>query len=176
MKNKHNIYAFMLILFTSAIMLNCGGGTKEEVQESEETSGNVEAPATETESSNGEVIKLVINSNDQMQYDKDELRAKAGSTVEITLNHTGQMAKQVMGHNLVILKPGTDVATFASKAIGALDTDYIPEGDEIIVHTELIGGGESTTITFEAPETGTYDFICTFPGHYSLMKGKFIVE
>ncbi|HBX64839.1 MAG TPA: azurin, partial [Balneolaceae bacterium] len=26
------------------------------------------------------------------------------------------------------------------------------------------------------PEAGTYDFICSFPGHYALMKGKFIVE
>ncbi|MCA9748564.1 MAG: azurin, partial [Romboutsia sp.] len=23
---------------------------------------------------------------------------------------------------------------------------------------------------------GTYDFMCSFPGHYSVMKGKFIVE
>ncbi|MEM6771051.1 MAG: plastocyanin/azurin family copper-binding protein, partial [Bacteroidota bacterium] len=27
-----------------------------------------------------------------------------------------------------------------------------------------------------APAAGEYDFICTFPGHYGVMKGKFIVE
>ena len=41
---------------------------------------------------------------------------------------------------------------------------------------KLIGGGEETTVTFDAPAKGTYDFICSFPGHYALMKGKFIVE
>ena len=40
----------------------------------------------------------------------------------------------------------------------------------------MIGGGQSDTIEFDAPEPGTYDFICSFPGHYSVMKGKFIVE
>jgi azurin len=40
----------------------------------------------------------------------------------------------------------------------------------------LIGGGESTTIEFEAPEKGEYTFLCTFPGHFGLMNGKFIVE
>ncbi|MBT8261281.1 MAG: azurin, partial [Bacteroidia bacterium] len=38
------------------------------------------------------------------------------------------------------------------------------------------GGGQSTSVTFMAPEVGTYDFICSFPGHSALMKGKFIVE
>ncbi|MCB0632702.1 MAG: azurin, partial [Lewinella sp.] len=26
------------------------------------------------------------------------------------------------------------------------------------------------------PAPGTYDYICSFPGHYALMQGKFIVE
>ncbi|MGD1893724.1 MAG: plastocyanin/azurin family copper-binding protein [Cyclobacteriaceae bacterium] len=46
----------------------------------------------------------------------------------------------------------------------------------MIVHTKFIGGGESDTITFEAPSPGTYDYICSFPGHYALMQGKLIVE
>ena len=33
----------------------------------------------------------------------------------------------------------------------------------------MLGGGES------APEPGTYIFICSFPGHYQLMMGEFIV-
>jgi azurin len=40
----------------------------------------------------------------------------------------------------------------------------------------MIGGGESDTITFDAPEAGTYVFLCTFPGHYQVMRGEFIVE
>ena len=46
----------------------------------------------------------------------------------------------------------------------------------IIAYTDLIGGGESSTITFDAPDKGIYDFICSFPGHWSIMKGKLIVK
>jgi len=44
------------------------------------------------------------------------------------------------------------------------------------VYTRMLGGGESDTITFDAPEPGTYIFICSFPGHYQLMMGEFIVS
>ena len=40
----------------------------------------------------------------------------------------------------------------------------------------MIGGGETDVIEFPAPEKGTYEFLCSFPGHYGMMKGKFIVE
>ena len=177
--NQPVFVRLILAVFSVALLYGCGGGTKEEnANSSEKTSKptleNEETPSSER-TDNG-VIKLVINSNDQMRYDQEELRVKAGATVELTLNHTGELTKEAMGHNLVILKPGTDIPSFAQKAISAVDNQYIPAGDEVITHTALIGGGESTTITFDAPEKGTYDFICSFPGHYALMKGKFIVE
>ncbi len=121
-------------------------------------------------------IKLELGGNDMMQFDKAELRVPAGSTVNLTLNHTGKLPKAAMGHNFVLLKAGTDVAAFAMQAIAAAATEYIPESDAIIAHTALIGGGESTSISFTAPAAGTYDYICTFPGHYAIMKGKLIVE
>lgn len=118
-----------------------------------------------------------LGSNDQMQFDKNELRVKVGQKVTLVLTHNGQMDKDSMGHNFVLLKQGVDVDQFALKAIQARDTEYIPEDkNEIIAYTSLIGGGESTSITFDAPEKGTYDYICSFPGHYALMRGKFIVE
>ena len=53
------------------------------------------------------------------------------------------------------------------------DTEYIPEGDETYAYTKMIGG-ESDTITFDAPEAGTYVFLCTFPGHYQVMRGVIV--
>ncbi len=169
----------ILTVWAIALLSGCGGGAKEESatsSESEsETVSEQKAPES-SESVENDLIKLVINGNDQMRFDQEELRAKAGASVELTLNHTGQLPKESMGHNLVILKLGTDIPSFGQKAFAAKDNEYIPEGDEVIAHTALIGGGESTTITFTAPAKGTYDFICSFPGHYALMKGKFIVE
>ncbi len=122
--------------------------------------------------------ELVLESTDAMQFTKKELKAKAGQTVKLTLKHTGKLAKAAMGHNFVLLAQGTDVAAFGQKAAQARDTEYIPKSEEskIIAHTKLIGGGESTSIEFKAPKKGTYTYICSFPGHYALMQGKFIVE
>lgn len=139
-------------------------------------------PETETEevveSDDVDVVELTIEGNDQMEFNLNQLHAKAGQTVRLTLKHVGELPKESMGHNFVLLKEGVDVQTFANDAAAAKDTDYIPasrEGD-IIVHTDMIGGGEETTIEFTAPESGKYPFICSYPGHAGKMKGVFIVE
>ena len=121
------------------------------------------------------VRTMVINSNDQMRFDTNEIRVKAGETVKLTLNHTGKLPKNVMGHNFVLLTAGTDVAKFSREAMNEKDNEYIPSSG-VIAHTGLIGGGESTSIEFSAPKKGSHDFICSFSGHYAMMKGKFIVE
>jgi azurin len=69
------------------------------------------------------------------------------------------------------------MAEFAALASPLKANDYIPvDTQDVIVHTKLIGGGETTTIEFDAPAVGTYDFICSFPAHFAMMNGKFIVE
>lgn len=122
-------------------------------------------------------VEITVESNDKMQFDTNEIKVKAGQTVVLTLKHVGKLPKAAMGHNWVLLSPGTDINKFGAAASKFADNSYIPEDSaDVIVHTELVGGGQETTIEFTAPEAGTYDFICSFPGHYSLMKGKFIVE
>ncbi len=130
-----------------------------------------------TAQSTADTAKVTIEGNDKMQFNLDEIKVKAGQTVVLTLKHVGKLPKAAMGHNWVLLTQGTSIQEFGLAASKAKDNEYIPEGTEnVIVHTELLGGGEQTTIEFEAPEAGTYDFICSFPGHYAMMKGKFIVE
>lgn len=124
-----------------------------------------------------DVVEVVIESNDQMKYNLSEIKVEEGQTVRLTLKHVGKLPKAAMGHNWVLLQPGTVIPTFAQEAAKFKDNGYIPEdSDAVIVNTELLGGGEETTIEFEAPAKGTYDFICSFPGHFALMQGKFIVE
>ncbi len=121
--------------------------------------------------------EIVIEGTDQMKFNLSEINVKAGETVTLTLKHTGKLPKAAMGHNWVLLASGTDVKTFAMEALKARDNEYIPKGTEqVLAYTALVGGGEETTIEFTAPAAGEYDFICTFPGHYALMKGKLIVE
>ncbi len=137
---------------------------------------NVDKNATPIANSDS-VTEVVIEGTDQMTFNLDEIKVKTGTTVKLTLNHVGKFPKQAMGHNWVLLKPDVVVKDFAMAAISARDNDYIPKDTkDVIVHTDLIGGGESTTIEFEAPAKGEYTFICSFPGHYAKMIGKFIVE
>ncbi|MDX2013695.1 MAG: azurin [Myxococcaceae bacterium] len=125
----------------------------------------------------GDVLEVTITASDAMQYDKLEISAKAGQKIKLTLKHGGTLAKNVMGHNFVLLKAGTDLTKFTAAAATSAATDYIPaDKSDIIANTGLVGGGESTTIEFTAPAAGTYDYICSYPGHYAVMKGKLKVS
>lgn len=181
MKKLNRIFA----IFAAVAMISCGNNEKQEEDritigdnsQQQSTASTEENRAKESRTAKEGVVEVKIAGNDQMQFTKNELRVEAGSTVRLTLEHSGQLPKNVMGHNVVILKQDTDVTDFAQRAAAASDNDYIPaDSDEVVAHTEIIGGGESTTIEFEAPEAGTYTFICSFPGHYVQMQGKFIVE
>lgn len=177
-----NLNRFFAVLGTVAL-ISCGNNQKEEeeqitISDRDRQEAPVETTGSAATSQNEEgVVEVSIAGNDQMQFDKNEIRVQAGQTVRLTLEHVGQLQENVMGHNFVLLKKDADVTDFGQRAAQARDNEYIPEGsDEVIAHTELIGGGESTTIEFEAPEPGTYTFICSFPGHFVQMQGQFIVE
>ncbi len=153
----------------------CGGGEKESA--SEETTTEQAAPEQAQEEVPA-VAEIVIEGNDQMRYNLDRIDVKEGQTVRLTLKHVGELPKSAMGHNWVLVKPGTDKEAFVAAAMEAKDNDYIPEGfdDFIIAHTSMVGGGEETTIEFAAPPKGFYSFFCSFPGHYAMMKGTFYVK
>ena len=162
----------IVLTFFSIFLVACGG--KEE-KKKEGFSYEKKSEVSEKVADNPNDV--IITSNDVMQFNKNEIRVKAGKPVKITLKHIGKMDKQVMGHNFVLLKQGVDITKFSAKASTERDNKYIPtDTDDIIAHTDLIGGGEVTSIEFDAPEAGIYDFICSFPGHSGLMRGKFIVE
>jgi len=120
-----------------------------------------------------------LTADDTMKFNLAEIRAKPGEALRLTLKNIGQMPKQVMGHNWVLVKPmsDSDLNAFGMKA-STVAPDYLPgDRSSVIAHTKLIGGGESDTIEFNAPSApGEYPFLCTFPGHFALMKGKLIVN
>ena len=122
------------------------------------------------------VCKLEVTGTDQMQYDKKDLAVAADCTqVELTLHHSGKLPAQAMGHNWVLTKT-PDMAGVVSDGISAsFADDHIKKGDaRVIAHTKIVGGGQSTTVTFatSALKAGeAYSYFCTFPGHSSLMKG-----
>jgi azurin len=135
------------------------------------------APVVNIVTDDGAVATVALTGNDMMQYNATEITVAAGRTVKLTLTHVGAMPASAMGHNFVLLAPGTDVAAFSAAGIAAQDTNYIApaQAGNVLAQTTLVGGGESATVEFMAPAPGTYEFICTFPGHSAMMKGTFTV-
>lgn len=161
----------------------CGGGTENNTAaETTEQSTTTEPTTTPTETVPGiENVEssntITVEANDQMKFDTELLKVKAGEPVELTLKNVGTLPKESMGHNFIVLKPGVDVATFASEAVAAVDADYLPKTSlsSVAAHTKLLGPGEEDKITFTL-EAGVYTFLCSFPGHYGVMQGKIVAE
>jgi len=124
--------------------------------------------------------KVELTGNDQMQFSAKAFEVTEGQKVTLSFKHIGQLPAVAMGHNVVILKPGIALPTFAAKCTPAKATDYVPTDaeskEQIIAHTKLLGGGQSDEITFTAPAAGEYPFLCSFPGHFALMQGVMTVK
>lgn len=162
-------FLFTSALLTSLLLLTgCGGGG------TSETTVPTEPVAS---ASDAGVIK--ITGNDQMRFNLSEIKAKAGETVRVQLTNVGKLPIQAMGHNWVVLNRPVTEEEFVAFATAAAQNppSYLPKDQSLILaHTKLLGPGASDTIEFTAPAAGTYEFLCTFPGHYALMRGKMIVE
>ncbi|MGJ1205208.1 plastocyanin/azurin family copper-binding protein [Sphingobacterium lactis] len=161
---------------------SCGNNAekKDDTAASTSTETTTEAPATETVPGIENVTSSqtwTVEGNDQMQFNTNLIRVKAGEPVEITLKNVGSMPKESMGHNLVVLKPGVDIPTFGAEATAAVDNEYIPKSglSSIVGHTKLLGPGEEDKITVTL-EKGVYPYLCSFPGHFGIMQGKIVAE
>lgn len=110
-----------------------------------------------------------------MQFDTKEVILKAGAKIKWVLNNPDDMM-----HNLVIVAPGSidQVAQLAiDLGLQGQEKGYIPESDLVLFHTNLLAPQSSDAIYFTAPDKpGEYGFVCTFPGHALIMRGKLIVS
>ena len=123
-------------------------------------------------------VHVSIDGTDTMMYSKNSFEVKSGQKLKLSFKNIGKLPKVAMGHNIVILKNSVDLVKFCSEAVKFPTNEYFPKGREkdVIGRTKLLGPGEEDTIYFIAPEPGTYEYVCTFPGHFALMKGKMIVK
>ncbi len=118
-----------------------------------------------------------IGSDDQMKFDKAEIAVAADCTeVKLTLTHTGTLAANVMGHNWVLAKTAEYRPLAIAGGRETAETSFLPKDDaRAIAFTPIIGGGETTSVTFATSKLeagGDYTFFCSFPGHWGVMKGK----
>ena len=121
---------------------------------------------------------IEITANDQMKFSVATIEATAGEEIKVVLKNDGTLPKEAMGHNFVLLKAGVDMTAFATAAMTAKDTDYVPAAQkgDVLASIPVLGPKKSGEVTFKAPAAGDYSFLCSFPGHYMLMKGTLKVK
>ncbi len=109
---------------------------------------------------------------EELKFDATEIRAKAGTTLKIVFENTST----IMPHSVVVLKRADDIETVGMAAMNAAEHDYIPpsEKDKMVAYTAMAAPGATVEVTFTVPPAGSYPYICTFPGHYTLMQGTLI--
>ena len=124
---------------------------------------------------------VTVDSTDQMSFNTKAIEIdKSCKQFTVNLTHSGNLPKNVMGHNLVISKEA-DMQPIATDGLGAgIEKSYLKEGDaRVIAHTKIIGAGEKDSVTFDVSklaEGEKYGFFCSFPGHISMMKGTVTVK
>jgi azurin len=145
------------------------------------------APDTPAAAANGKPTAQVTDCStefegtDAMQYSISSIVVPASCTdFKITLKHTGKLPVAAMGHDVVITKTSDMEAVDAAGRAAGQDNGYVKADDpRIIAHTKLIGGGETTSVSFpvsKIKDGGPYTFFCSFPGHSALMKGSISVQ
>lgn len=190
MKFFNILAAFSLILF-----IGCGGGESNqqqtestaETQESEMTSDSVrtihiigidQMKFVVKENSEGITVGEPIGSDGLLQL--KTISVEPGEQIRIRLTTQSSLPASAMAHNWLLLTMNADAQKFATAAAQATDNDYVPADmtDQILAQTGLAAGGETTEVTFTAPEKpGDYEYICTFPGHFAAgMKGILAVK
>ncbi|MDB4334302.1 plastocyanin/azurin family copper-binding protein, partial [Akkermansiaceae bacterium] len=109
-----------------------------------------------------------------IKFDVKTLEIPVGKKLELIFKNP-----DVMQHNLIIVKPGTaDKVANLAIALGAdgFNKQFVPESSDILLASKLLGSGERQTLEFTFDKPGKYPFVCTFPGHSTMMRGHIIVK
>ena len=122
-----------------------------------------------------------LSAADNMMFDKRKISVDSScKKFVINFEHKGKMPIAAGGHNVVIIQT-EDFNTVVKKIdmkLGA-ETGFLPETPEVLAKTAIIGGGSQATLTIDTSKLekgGSYQFICSFPGHYAVMRGTLEVS
>jgi len=112
-----------------------------------------EAPQTE-------LVRESVIAEDSFDYTPGSITVSEGANVTIELVNEGSLE-----HSWVLMDSDIDPVT-------ATDEEALNG-----ITSGKVAGGESSRFSFEAPAAGSYQFVCTIPGHAAGgMVGTFTVE
>jgi glucose/arabinose dehydrogenase/azurin/HEAT repeat protein len=113
---------------------------------------------------------------EQMRYDTTRIVVEAGQPFEIFFENI-----DMMPHNLVVVQPGAreEIGRMAEAMPPRPDRQgrtYVPRSSKILAATRMLEPGEQETLQLTAPaEPGAYEYVCTYPEHWSVMYGQLLV-
>ena len=166
-----------LIYIVPALLLCLFGCTSKDSTSHQENSSEVDEPEPVEVNLPQTVQEVTIratgNSLTEMSFDLEEISVPEGSKVKVTLINEAQDSAMI--HNIVFVYEGTRNATATAGLKAGPDKNYIPDLPTVIAASPLAQPGETVMLEFDAPEVGSYYFICTYPGHWQKMTGVFKV-
>ena len=129
-----------------------------------------------------DTCSVSLEGNDAMKYNLTNIDVpKSCANFIINLKHVGKLAKNIMGHNVVVAKTA-DIAAIDGDGIKAgLAADYLKADDiRVIAHSKVVGSGESTSVSIPVARltaaAAPLSFFCSFPGHSVMMKGTITLK
>ncbi len=125
----------------------------------------------------GPTVAVIRPLPDSLRFDVTQISVLAGKPMEIVFENV-----DIMPHNLVVVAVGA--LAKVGLAAERMPSDarpgtraFVPSMPEVLHATKLLRPGESETLSFRAPsQPGEYPFVCTFPGHWTLMNGTLQVH
>ncbi|MCH7737058.1 MAG: auracyanin [Chloroflexi bacterium] len=116
-------------------------------------------------------LDISVN-GDALEFDKGRFEVAAGSEVVLCFNNVSNISQ----HNWVLCKAGKKDLCAERGLEAGPDNGWVqPDDPDVIAHTRLLKPGQMGAVRFTAPLSGTYQFVCTFPGHNFTMFGNFVV-
>jgi azurin len=130
--------------------------------------------APEPAGGSGAAVSIDIGTEgDALKFSEPALSAASGSSITVTFNN----GSSVNQHNWVLVQSGTKDAVSTDGTGAGPGANWIKPGDDrVVASSKLLNPGETEAVTFTAPAAGTYQFVCTFPGHNFTMFGDFTVN
>ncbi|MCE7042164.1 PVC-type heme-binding CxxCH protein [Dyadobacter sp. CY312] len=122
---------------------------------------------------NASTIEIAISAiPSQMLFDQALLTLPAGRRVSLTFHNP-----DLMPHNIVFTKPGAEdkvgaAADAMASVSGGFEKNFVPDSPDVLFASPLVNPGQNFRLDFQVPQaTGDYPYICSFPGHWRVMRG-----
>ena len=120
-------------------------------------------------------INLIAKGEDmnEIAFEPNVLTIASNTRIKLSLKNESTAAGML--HNFVLVELGSGKEISAKGLRAGKAKGFIPKDKRVIAYTKISNIGETVTVEFDAPAKGSYHYICTYPGHIS-MVGRLNVE